>query len=451
MRPRNTMMWVLLLSAWMFACGGGEESGGERSAGRGGPEGAAPGEWVEARWASQTAVPVEASAVERRSISSYIETNGTLEAENEVDIVARVAGPIVRLEAEETDVVLRGELLAAIDASEIEAQLEISRVALEEANLAFERAERLKKDALVSAEAYEDAKAAYESAQAQFEGNEIQLGYTQIRAPFDGQIIERSIKFAQHVRDGDRLFRISDFDPLLCPIQVPERNIPQLEKGQRAFLSVEAWPEDRFEARVLRLSPVVDAATGTVRVTLEVRGEGRLRPGMFASVFLETETRDDALVIPKTALAIDSIGDTVFVVGDGIAQRREVTLGFREGDAVEVLAGVEEGEQVVTVGQDGLADGTPVQVLGPGGPPAGPPGGQQLAGGGGPPGPAGPSSGGEGAPGGLAGGERPDISQMSPEQIERMKERMRSMGMSDEQIEKRIEQLREQQKKAAGS
>ena len=210
------------------------------------------------------AVPVEVATVERRSISSFIETNGTLEAENEVDIVARVAGPIVRLEAEETMLVRRGDLLARIDPSEIEAQREIARVALDEARLACERAERLKQEELVSAEDYENAKAAFESAQAQFEGNEIELGYTEIRAPFDGLIIDRFIKFAQHVGNGDPLFRISDFDPLLCRIQVPERNLPVLRTGQRAHLTVEAWPGERFEAHVLRLSPVVDSSTGTV-------------------------------------------------------------------------------------------------------------------------------------------------------------------------------------------
>jgi membrane fusion protein (multidrug efflux system) len=318
----------------------------------------------------QAAVPVEVTPVARRSISSFIETNGTLEAENEVDVVARVAGPIVRLEAEETMLVRRGELLARIDPSEIQARLELSQVALDDARLAFERAERLKSDELVSAEGYDNAKAAFESAQAQHQGDEIQLGYTEIRAPFDGLIVDRYVKFAQHVTAGERLFRLSDFDPLLCRIQVPERNLSQLRQGQRAYLRVEAWPGERFAASVLRLSPVVDAATGTVRVTLEVRAEGKLRPGMFASVFLETETREDTLVIPRSALALESIGDTVYVAGDGVATRREVTLGFREGDWVEIVEGLEEGENVVSVGQDGLSDGTPIQVLGGGAPEA---------------------------------------------------------------------------------
>ncbi|MEE9293195.1 MAG: efflux RND transporter periplasmic adaptor subunit, partial [Acidobacteriota bacterium] len=116
---------------------------------------------------------------------------------------------------------------------------------------------------------------------------------------------------------------------------------------------------------VLRISPVVDAATGTIKVTLQVRATDRLRPGMFSRVFIETATRQDAVVIPKAALSLDSIGDTVFVADGGTVSRRDVALGFEEGDFVEVVSGITDGEQVVVVGQDGLSEGTPIQVLEP--------------------------------------------------------------------------------------
>jgi membrane fusion protein (multidrug efflux system) len=434
---KSFLAWALCLGL-LVACGGKEEGGRGGGGGRGMPGGAGGGE--------QTSVPVEVTPAARRNISAYIETNGTLEAENEVDLVSRVSGPIVELHAEETMKVSKGQLLARIDSSEIEAQLELSRVTLNETQLAFERAQRLRDQELLSLEAYEDAKAASESAKAQFNTLDIQLGYTSIEAPFAGLIIERYIKSSQHVGVGESLFRLSDFDPLLCPIQVPERNIPSLRTGQSAHLKVEAWPDERFEARVLRISPVVESATGTVRVTLEVSAKGRLRPGMFASVFLETETRSDAIVIPKAALALESIGDTVYVAGDGVAIRREVQLGFREGDWVEILSGVGEGENVVTVGQDGLAEGTPIQVLEPGGGVAPMMVSDRPDGSAGPGGPGGPA----GEPSGSGSGQRPDFSNMTPEQLEAIKGRMRERGMTDEQIEARIKQMRERAKDDSG-
>jgi RND family efflux transporter MFP subunit len=396
------------------------------------------------------AVPVEVAAVARRSISSYLETNGTLEAENEVDIVARVAGPIVELATEEGRIVEKGQLLARIDERETKAQVEVARVALAEATRAHERAQRARESEIISEEVYDQALAKMESAEAQLANAQINLEYTNIAAPFGGIIIERVVKFADNVTPNQKLFRISDFDPLLCPIQVPEKELSRLRVGQPARISVEAWPDDPFPAKVLRISPVVDATTGTIKVTLQVSTRGKLRPGMFASVFLEMDTRDNAIVIPKTALSFESFGDTVYVAKDGVAERRDLKVGFEEADFVEVLEGLNDGERVIVIGQDGLSDGTPVQILaGPGAGEGKPtPSPQRAA----TEEPAGSSERGPGAgmgggmgPGGGRG--RPDFSKMTPEQLEQVKERMRSRGMSDEQIETIIKRRLAESKK----
>jgi hypothetical protein len=149
---------------------------------------------------------------------------------------------------------------------------------------------------------------------------------------------------------------------------------------------------------------------------------------MFARVFVEVDHRSRALVIPKTALSLGSIGDTVYVATDGVAQRREVELGFREGDFVEVVSGVSASDFVVVVGQDGLSDGTPVKILRRDGASLG-----ESA-----------TSGDDDAPrrpgAGESRGQRPDFSKMNAEQLERAREFMRTRGMTEEQIEERIRQ-----------
>jgi membrane fusion protein (multidrug efflux system) len=357
------------------------------------------------------AVPVRTEHVPRRSISQYLQTNGTLEAENEVDLVARTSGPVTEILTEEGRTVRAGELMARIDEREPRNQAAIARVARDEAQLAFDRTEASWNEGLVSREAYDSALSKLAAAGAQLESAEIQLAYTEIRAPFDALVVTRNIRLAQYVTPGTTLFRISDFTPLLCRVEVPEKDFQRIRDGQQAHIEVEAFPDQRFPARVARLRPTVDPASGTFTVTLEVEGHGTLRPGMFATVYLETATHDNVLVIPRNALVLDSLGDTVYVMVDGVAERREVKLGLRDADSVEVLDGLAEGEPLIVLGQEGLAEGTPVTALG-----------DERA---------------EQAPATGAGDGPP------PEAVEAMRQRMRERGLSDEQIEARLEQMRE--------
>ncbi len=419
--------------------GGGRPGGGPSGGHRGGPPGGNPAE--------EAGVPVRVAVTVRQAIALFFETNGTLEAENDVDLVARTTGPVVELKVEQGMRVRQGQLLARIDDGELRAQLAVARVRLEETRAAFERQESLFANELVSRDNLDSARASYETALGDVERFDIQLAYTEIKAPFSGVIAERYVRNAEYVNAGTQLFRISDFDPLLCPIQVPERELARLRSGQQAKIEVESWPGQRFDAHVARISPVVDAATGTIQVTLEVAPGARLRPGMFASVFLEMERRESALVIPKRALALDSLGDTVFVAADGVAVRRTVELGFENADQLEVVRGLAEGERVIVVGQDGLSDGTPIEVIegdvgtAPSAPavraepdpapatdaPASPS--PREARGGGP---------------GVAGrGFMRNIDWNDPAQVERVKGFMRERGLNDAEIEDRLKTMRE--------
>ncbi len=401
---------LLLLAAAASGCGGGDEpaAGGPGGPPRGGPPGGGFPGGAGSGGGAGTAVPVEVVEVVRGEISAFIETNGTLEAEREVDIVARTAGPLVEILTEEGRFVRAGDLLARIDETELRAQVEISRVALSQAEVAYERARASLESQIVSQEVYDTALSTLESARAQLNGNEIQLAYARIEAPFGGLIIERAVKQGETLTNGQRLFRVSDFDPLLCQISVPERDLTRLSVGQRAHIEVEAFPGETFDGRVLRISPVVDATTGTIRVTLEVNRRDRLSPGMFSTVRLVTDVRAEALILPKRALSLESLADEVFVVEDGVARRRPLTLGYEEDDQVEVTGGLAAGDRVIVVGQDGLTDETPVQIL------------------------AGPGA--EEVPARRAAAPAsPD-----PAQMEMMRERMRARGMSEEDIEARI-------------
>ncbi len=467
---------ILLTLLTLTACGGSDDAGGREGGGRPPGMGGMMG-----GNAPSAAVPIQVEAVARRSISQYLETNGTLEAENEVDIVARTSGPVTEINTEEGRLIRVGQLIARIDEREARNQVAISKVTRDESKLAFERTKNSWGEGLVSQEAYDTALSKLSSAEAQLESAEIQFAYTEITAPFDALVVTRDIKLAQYVTPGTTLFRISDFTPLLCRVEIPEKDFPRIRIGQPAHIRVEAYPGDSFSAKVARLRPTVDAATGTFTVTLEVEGQDKLRPGMFASVYLQTDTHDNAIVIPRDALVLDSLGDTVFVKSGEDAERRGVKLGLRSENSVEVLEGLAQGDLLIVVGQDGLADGTPVTVIGdePAAPSeaadesSGPPPEavemmrrrmkergmsddeieqrlQQMSDGGGPGSNRGQRGEGGGRGGGMgkaASGEIPPfmaqrIKEASPEELEGIKERMKERGLSDERIEEIIQQVR---------
>ena len=341
----------------------------------------------------QQAVSVRAFRAERRPISTYVLANTTLESIRKVTIYAKVNALVEEILVEEGAPVEVHQLLARLDDREIRNEFEQAEIALDQSRTALQQAEvreeistanfnrsrSLFEQKLISQQDFDQAelnsrtdvlglKVAGQqaaAAEARVEAAQIQLDNTEIRSSIRGTVTERLIEVGSRVNPNDAVFTVEDFEPLWARIYVPERELQQLRLGQVAELRLQAYPERKFQSRIKMINPTVDAESGTVKVTLEIRGGASLlRPGMFGSAFIATETHSDAIVIPKQAVLRERDENRVFVVGtEGAVEKRDVTLGFAEEDRVEVLAGVEENEPVVTVGQEGLSEGYQVAVL----------------------------------------------------------------------------------------
>jgi multidrug efflux pump subunit AcrA (membrane-fusion protein) len=204
----------------------------------------------------------------------------------------------------------------------------------------------------------------YERAQTELQGAQLRLRDTTLTAPITGVISDRQVVTGQFVNATEPLLTIVDTTRLLARTFLPENVSSQVQVGQPAHLDVEALPTLKFPARVQLISPVVDAQSGTFKVTLAVlQPTPELKPGMFVTAFITVAQHDNALVIPKRALTLDSPEPTVYHLRDGRAYRAALSLGFTDGDQVEVTSGLREGDQVVVMGQDKLLDGTAVQVV----------------------------------------------------------------------------------------
>lgn len=311
-------------------------------------------------------VPVSVAAIAVAPISSYITSTANLVAENEVKVLSEAEGRVASLLVEEGQLVKKGSPLVQLVRGDAEMAEAKARVRFGNARVGWERARGMFEKGLMSQGDYDKIVMEKDVAQQELAEARWRLSKTTVRAPFEGVIAVRTVNPGQHVRPGDSLFTITDFDPLVARIYLPERDVIGLEEGRQVRLTLRATDEVRFAGRIRQISPVVDTATGTVKVTVEaVHPPASVRPGAFVSVDIVRNTRPAATVLPREAVLRELQTSHVFVAENGVAKKRTVQLGIEEGDRVEVLGGVRAGEQVIIAGQGGLKDGSPIRILAP--------------------------------------------------------------------------------------
>lgn len=312
---------------------------------------------------AKEAPSVAVAAVETAPISAYTSATANLVAEDEVKVVAETEGKVIALLVDEGHTVSRGQALVRIDPADASLALGKAELAARNAELAFQRAERMASERLISPQDLDKARydrdvAAHAVAEARH-----RLGKTSVTAPFAGRITVRRVQLGQNVRNGDELFTLADFEPLVARIFLPEREVLDLKRGQDVRLSLRAREETRFAGRIQQISPVVDTASGTVKVTVEaVAPPPSVRPGAFVTVEVLRETRPRALLVPRPAVIRELQETYVFVAEAATARKRPIEVGLEEGDRIEVTRGVAAGEKVITAGQGSLKDGSAIAV-----------------------------------------------------------------------------------------
>ena len=314
-------------------------------------------------------VPVEVERVSRGDVFAVYTGTASLESDEDARVVAKVGGEVVQILVEESQAVRAGQVLARLDGDRLRLETERSRAEVRKLQQEYDRNLALHDRGLVSAGTFEGMKHELDALKASLEMAELELSYTEIRAPIDGVIAERYIKVGNTISANDPVFHITDNDPLLAYLHVPERDFRKLAVGQQADVNVDAIPGRAFRANIERISPVVDPETGTFKVTLEVSDETqRLLPGMFGRFRIVYDSRPDALLVPRVALVDDESERAVFIVEDGVAKRLAVQTGYPSGEHIEVVEGLGEDASVIVIGQAGLKDGSTVEVIERGGP-----------------------------------------------------------------------------------
>jgi membrane fusion protein (multidrug efflux system) len=287
-----------------------------------------------------------------------------LEADGEAVVVAKVGGEVKRILVEEGANVHAGQVLAVLDGDQLRLELAQSAANLKKLERDYQRNSDLHAKGLIAASAVDNVKSDLDALKAAYEIAQLQLSYTEIRAPISGVVAERHIKVGNTIQPNTVVFRVTDLKPLLAYVHAPERELRQLSPGQPAQIAVDSLPGRQFEGKIARVSPVVDPATGTFKITVEVNDPtSQLKPGMFARVGVVYERRANALQIPRTAIVDNDGQATVFVVNKDKAEQRDIKTGLANAGFIEVTEGLKAGEQVVVVGQNGLKTGNAVRVV----------------------------------------------------------------------------------------
>jgi membrane fusion protein (multidrug efflux system) len=305
----------------------------------------------------ETAIPVSVTDVEIGDVSTYITATSNLVPEDEVRVLAESEARVTRILVEEGEPVRAGQLLAELQRDEAE-------ILVNKARLAYERAQRMSQENLIAQEEFDKITMNHRIAQQELAEAEWRLEKTQIRAPFEGRVTLRSCTLGQDVRPGDPLFTVTDFHPLISRIYLPEKDVLRLDEGRDVRITLNADDEVAFAGRIRQISPVVDTATGTVKVTIEaVDPPSAVRPGGFVAIDITRETHPDAMLLPKEAVIRELKQAHVFVARGEVAEKREVALGLEEGRNIEIVHGLERGESIVIAGQGGLDDGSKIKIL----------------------------------------------------------------------------------------
>lgn len=312
-------------------------------------------------------IPVEVETVETGDISSNYMTTAVLEAKEEAFVVARASGIIQQIMVEEGDYVEKGQVLATLEPERYELSLRRAKADLQGIEKELAKINKVYSKKLVSDDTYDKITAQYESAKAVLAIAELDLKEATIVAPISGYIAERNAKVGNLTESfqRERMFHIVQQKQLYGIVHLPERELSRVHKEQKASLSIGALNGQMVNAFVERISPVINATTGTFKVTLRVPNEdNQLKAGMFSQVSLNYDTKQNATLLPRKAMLTVDDKINVFVIDDeGNAKKVAITVGYQEGKFVEVLEGLTGSEQVVVTGQQNLKDNAIVSIV----------------------------------------------------------------------------------------
>ena len=296
---------------------------------------------------------------------------GTLVAVRGVTLASELPGLVREITFESGSSVKQGAPLVRLDTSAEEAQLAAARADAQLARITLDRTREIRKEGSGSQADMDAAQAHSDAAAAQVAALQAVIAKKTIRAPFDGRFSIRQVELGQVLPAGAPIASLQSVTPIHAEFWLPQQSLTELSVGQKVEVRSDVFPNEVWKGELTTVNPEVDASTRNVRVRATVENpDGRLRPGMFATVQVLTSAPRDTLVVPATSVLYAPYGDSVYVIEEKeengkkalLARQRFIRLGERRGDFVAVSSGLSAGESIVSAGAFKLRNGMAVAL-----------------------------------------------------------------------------------------
>ena len=322
--------------------------------------------------------PVTATEVISAAWETLLPAVGSLTAVQGVTVAAEVSGKVVNIAFDPGAQVAAGELLVRQDASTEQALLPGAEAAAVLARTSLQRTRTLLADQAVSQSDLDEAVARQQQALADLENLQAAIAKKSIRAPFSGRLGTRQVNLGQILQPGDEIVSLQALNPIFVDFYLPQQHLGLLRPGLTVRVASDAFPGREVAGMITTISPKVEEATRNIRIQATIdNADELLRPGMYVNVAVVLPEQKNVLTVPLTAVLYAPYGNTVFVVEEAetasangkdgakngkVLRQQMVELGEKRGDFVDVLSGLQSGQQVVTTGVFKLRNGMPVII-----------------------------------------------------------------------------------------
>lgn len=326
-------------------------------------------------------LPSDLIEVQPGELRQVLPMSGALRALNQVSVKAKVNGEVREVLVRAGETVQAGQVLIKMDVSEYQAKLDQAKGALVAARGQLDIATKTRNNNQVlmdkgfisrnafdnAASQFDIAKANVDSAKGALDVAQKALNDTVIKAPIDGMISSRTIEPGEKISTDNKLLEVVDLRQMELEAPVPTADILKVQLGQDVEVNAEGLPQ-AMHGKVVRINPATQSGSRSIMVYVRIANpQGLLRAGMFAEASLTLQRKSDVLGIPLSAVQNDADGAYVYAIDNGKLQRRKIQPGMRgvnaNGNAVEVVAGLQSGARIVRANLGMLNDGVAVRIL----------------------------------------------------------------------------------------